>query len=404
MKKTFSRIISAVSATVLSMTALICTAPADTASAASTKTLLVLGDSISAGYGLASGDYGYYDYVAEYGGYTVQNLAVSGADCSDLLALLEKDTTKQAVKNADLICMSIGANDILQPAKEYLKEFQQDNQGEEESITDMIKRLDKEGKLLSVITKLTGVLRPYINGVADRYGNVSEKGTKQYLPEIETAVRAINANVPVLIQTIYNPVESSVTTLDGEDLSGSYDDARKFAAGQINKINDQIMALESFETVDVYSKFTGAGWVYVNTAKKDIHPSPIGHALIGAQMMQQLGIKTTKCERIFNLLKGLSAANFSAVDGDDYRTLIRYSPYRFGDVDNNGSVDATDATTVLKTYVQNMMGKKTSFTAVQTVCASIHRKSSFDAADATSILKFYVRGFSNTNISWGEVM
>lgn len=83
---------------------------------------VVLGDSIAMGFGVPS-DMNYASLVAHAKGWTVKNLARNGAQTAgrpdiDLLNLLTEDTpraleTQAAVREADIINISIGGNDLL---------------------------------------------------------------------------------------------------------------------------------------------------------------------------------------------------------------------------------------------------------------------------------------------------
>ena len=80
--------------------------------------IVALGDSLTRGVGDDNGD-GYvkrlttkltdrYDQKI-----SLSNLSVSGAKTADLLTLLETPGTKHTIKNADLIVMTIGGNDLF---------------------------------------------------------------------------------------------------------------------------------------------------------------------------------------------------------------------------------------------------------------------------------------------------
>ena len=85
--------------------------------------MLVLGDSITTGYGLANYEPGGDPYLCESyaniiaaslglkGGSTYINKAVNGDTTGDLAALLP--TIKEEVGTAELIIISIGGNDLL---------------------------------------------------------------------------------------------------------------------------------------------------------------------------------------------------------------------------------------------------------------------------------------------------
>lgn len=75
---------------------------------------VVLGDSIGWGAGVVNRDKACYGkIVADTNGYEYANHAVSGFRSQDLLALLDRDDVKNDVKDADIISISIGGNDLL---------------------------------------------------------------------------------------------------------------------------------------------------------------------------------------------------------------------------------------------------------------------------------------------------
>ncbi len=76
---------------------------------------LLLGDSIAEGYGIENSDEACYGrIVADTNGYSYLNYAFVATDSSDLLARLnDYNSYQNAVKWADIISLSIGANDYL---------------------------------------------------------------------------------------------------------------------------------------------------------------------------------------------------------------------------------------------------------------------------------------------------
>ena len=75
--------------------------------------ITLLGDSITYGYGLEENQHNYGWYLGEYYGAEVENLAQNGLTSEELIDMLETDDVQQAVKNADMVCLSIGGNDLL---------------------------------------------------------------------------------------------------------------------------------------------------------------------------------------------------------------------------------------------------------------------------------------------------
>lgn len=79
------------------------------------RVVLVLGDSLSHGTGDPSGR-GYatdiVDFLRRTGPVESVNLAVAGAESSDVLALVESANVKSLAASADLILLSVGGNDL----------------------------------------------------------------------------------------------------------------------------------------------------------------------------------------------------------------------------------------------------------------------------------------------------
>jgi len=83
---------------------------------------LALGDSVAAGFlndGTVNKKYGYPRYLAEFiedeTGYNVNlnNISVGGFQTENILAQLEDEAVLEEVRNADIITIDIGANDVL---------------------------------------------------------------------------------------------------------------------------------------------------------------------------------------------------------------------------------------------------------------------------------------------------
>ncbi len=83
---------------------------------------LVLGDSISEGFGIENGDEaGYARIVCDTEGYDYLNYSRVATDTSDLISRLEtKEEIRNAVKEADIINLSIGSNNYLANSKVVL--------------------------------------------------------------------------------------------------------------------------------------------------------------------------------------------------------------------------------------------------------------------------------------------
>lgn len=139
--------------------------------AGSAKSLVVCGDSIAQGYGIQNPDDASYGKIlADTLGYSYKNFGHDGDRSQDLLEKLRanKSGIAGAVKNADLILISIGGNDFIKPK-----------------------------------TELAARILPAAVGVTDNVDEV-QKVFEQNFAEIIEFIRAKNSKATVIVQTVYN--------------------------------------------------------------------------------------------------------------------------------------------------------------------------------------------------------
>ncbi len=360
--------------------------------AAEGEKLLVMGDSISAGYAVEKGQYAYYDYLTECEGYTLTNLAVSGHKTTDMMALMQQKDTQTAIKEADVISISIGANDMLTPLLKYVESVKQ----EDESYTELFTRLDAEGSLVSHVSKLSGYVRPYI------------EAAKTNLAQIEADILALNPDVKLVMQTIYNPVEYDETVVEDKGYGSSYNLLHNYVRNSTNMINEAILALEHTIVADVSSAFEGTGWIYVRVEEKDIHPTQLGHALIGATVLNALGVTKGESFAMSVVMDNISKSVAKVLPADDRAAMESYAMkvawYSRGDVNNNSRVDSADAVLVLRQYnSEALLGNGDILQPIAKHAADVDQNSILNSSDAIGILKFYALSIDGSTVTWDMV-
>ena len=229
-------------------------------------TMLFLGDSIPAGYGLdgysAEDLYKCRSYANilcdRYGKELpedckekMMNYAVSGAESSDLLELVESGKIDSELAESDAVVVSIGGNDLL-------------------------------GIMLGIIGKLgynaeTGTFDTGNIDIFTAASMLTSMGTEAdaaldgFEENIVLIADAINARTDgqLYIQTLYDPLEyfdrfSSVT---------------KFSDEKIGRFNDIIEEKSDgrYEVIDVAADFKGRADKLTNIRSFDIHPNAEGH-------------------------------------------------------------------------------------------------------------------------------
>lgn len=372
--------------------------PVFPAAAADAPSVLILGDSISSGDGLKAGECGYYDYVADCTGGTLTNLAKSGATTHDVIAVLDDASNKDTIADADIICISAGGNDLMQPAKAYFETMAKEG----ENLIDTAKRVAKEGDAVKIITTLTGKLRqPRTQAIAN-YPVIAEK------------IRALNPDAQIIFQTTYNPFEMPADYLAAsgysEETLKKYNTLMNYVNNNEVQLNDAMKAVEGTKTADVSAAFAGTGWLYDRILEKDVHPSPLGHALIAATVLDQIGDTNIQSAALAETVANLKQSVFTQIPADDYSVISKYAvgvQYLKGDFDNSGQVSIEDVQDLLRVYTNGVSGKKIedNVTARQFVTGDVNGDGSISIDDVQYLLIYYVkRNVSHANVDWDDIL
>lgn len=372
--------------------------PVFPAAAADAPSVLILGDSISSGDGLKAGECGYYDYVADCTGGTLTNLAKSGATTHDVIAVLDDASNKDTIADADIICISAGGNDLMQPAKAYFETLAKEG----ENLIDTAKRVAKEGDAVKMITTLTGKLRtPRTQAIAN-------------FPIIAEKIRALNPDAQIIFQTTYNPFEMPddylVASGYSEDTLKKYNTLMNYVNNNEVQLNDAMKAVEGTKTADVSAAFKDTGWLYDRILEKDIHPTPLGHALIAATVLDQIGDTNIQSAALAETVANLKQSVFTQIPADDYSVISKYAvgvQYLKGDFDNSGQVSIEDVQDLLRVYTNGVSGKKIedNVTARQFVTGDVNGDGSISIDDVQYLLIYYVkRNVSHANVDWDDIL
>ncbi len=255
------------------------------------KKLLVLGDSISTGYGLsgysAANPYdcdSYANAVAKELGLKAEegyiNRAVNGDTSSGLLALLP--SLDADLKEADLIIASIGGNDLLRAIPAIASAASGKNvSGFEESVGILRAFTPAEFDELSKNQKVVAEINRVLMNFSANFLSIAEK-IKLAAPE---------ARVIFLKQ--YNPMKS---VKEIEALGDFADTIIK----TINLSIESVCKQNGFEVADVPSVIDADAATLTNISKLDIHPNAEGHAKIAELLIKQIAEKgnTTESESV----------------------------------------------------------------------------------------------------------
>lgn len=248
---------------------------------------IALGDSVPAGYGLASPTS--MGYPALFSGLltdrgfanTLSNQAVSGTTSGALLATLSSlpATSVQALAlgQANVITLNIGGNNVLGP---------------------MIDLMNQTAYTLFGVSDFSQVppelLPVLIAAVSEAMANLPQpnqftQGIAEFaadFPQIITWLRANAPNAKIVVSTIYNPFPASLAAIP---LSADLYNAAEQMMGAMNLVILQGQmngSTPNYAIADTYSAFKAATVAVTNfnllatPPSVDIHPNAVGHQLM----------------------------------------------------------------------------------------------------------------------------
>lgn len=273
------------------------------------RELVVLGDSITSGYGLdgyVSGDnysagFSFANRLAEdFGGY--ENFAVDGRTSAELLTALDDADIAAALAGADTVVVSIGGNDFLKPMIGAAQSAIMSDPDLLSAIQSGEKQITEENYMQIMSDMITVIL--------DAVDSIDVSVIGDNICKILDEISELNSECQVIILTVYDPFEG----VEGMEMM---DVAAREKLGELNAEICEEAKAHGIDVAFVDSAFAGHALEYTNIASMDIHPNKMGHGVI------------------YSLLSELTAQQASVSDGS-------YLPE-----EADGNVNADDSSTVI---------------------------------------------------------
>lgn len=271
---------------------LFCMIPTAHAENSNQSLYVVLGDSISTGYGLENADDAFSKKVADRISLERSVLAVDGQTTTSLLESVSSidtpgDNIREAIGNAGLITLTIGGNDIMDALYKYLTNKYNEQNPNNTKDEEQIKSELMSGQMFTVLFAL-GVISDFTTSseATEAFVNISAN-----LPLIFNKIKEINPDAVVVMTTQYNPYGFLAKELTGT-MFGTYAEtiSNTFETGvsTLNNIINTVTAQYGYITADVYSAFVSAQENPCNASfaadtmafNLDFHPNAYGHELI----------------------------------------------------------------------------------------------------------------------------
>ena len=247
------------------------------------KSYVALGDSITTGYGLAENEAGFARQVADSNGYTLTNLAQDGATSTDLLEVVKSEANADTLKNADLITVTIGGNDLMNALYAYLAEEYNNKQNSDTPITAADVKASLAGTLSEIpqVAMLSFAASKIPDFPDSTAANTALSTFATNFSSIISAIKGNNSSAEIIVVNQYNPY-SRLSTGNLLDLS-ALDSA-------VQALNTAISsgATAGYTVADVYTAFEEAtenpcnASVSLPSINLDFHPTAAGHSLIAS--------------------------------------------------------------------------------------------------------------------------
>lgn len=248
--------------------------------------IVVIGDSIAKGVG--SSDAGTKNFGALIGEKVhgkVTNLGISGLESEELLERLDTKDFKTALKDADVIFVSIGSNDLLQPFMSIIAESAglppENRKDFYKKLQNAFSKMSKENPL-----KAGNALATAANKVMN--GKELENACEQFPKNFDKIITNLRTNYPnaiIYANNLYNPYYGVVYEYGGMTLLNLHEICEKYIV-RMNSSFDT--ASDDYTLMDMYSVFRQEGYTNVNGASLedmsglnlDPHPNDAGYQMM----------------------------------------------------------------------------------------------------------------------------
>lgn len=248
---------------------------------------LALGDSISTGYGLAEGEKGFADIVAEEMGYTLINRAINGNTSVGILAQMKDPLVLADVKQADVITITCGGNDLMGMlfqaiAEAYNAAVPPILAIKAENVPAIMSTegdARQQALMMAARTVLEGNAELGIEPIVA--GDAIQTALTDYMTNMSAifaGIRMVNPDAVIVMTTQYNPYAV---------FSGAY---ATLASGvdtgvqALSKLIADSAALAGYRVADVYTAFAASAENLCNASMEplnvDVHPNAVGHQVI----------------------------------------------------------------------------------------------------------------------------
>ncbi|WHY92636.1 GDSL-type esterase/lipase family protein [Neobacillus cucumis] len=209
------------------------------------KSIVALGDSITYGWNLQDRSQA-FPYLIGTDEYTVlKNISAPGWKTTDLLAGMSTAENMDAIKNADLITLDIGNNDLLSLPE----------------VKVILDQLKANPPVLPTQDQINAATAALMNAISKLPAN---------LCAVITRVKNVNPDAPIILYNLYNPFGTNAGPL--------HDLGEKVIPAVNSQVINPLAQTFGAHVANAYSAFDGRQAELILPG--DIHPNTTGHQVL----------------------------------------------------------------------------------------------------------------------------
>ena len=379
---------------------------------AATKKMVVIGDSISFGKGLADSSKSFVSLAGSYYGLEVVNLAKDVCTTADLATTLDDPSVKAQLAQADVIVFTAGMQDVMTPFMEEAENFKQMTGADFKTLKEMfdmssndLTYVPTESELKRELVKLTVALRSNMETGSENILKIGEK-------------LSAYPNAKVVCANVYNPLSliEGYDAMNGNKKLGY--DTIKNAAEEATKDNldaayAQLASKNGITVIDAYTKFNTLAYKYTGLNSMNYEPNELGHQWYGEQLTDALKdvlqkapqttstsattttkattTTTTTTKATTTTTKATTTTTAATTTTTTAATTTTTAPVKkhaLGDVSGDGVINAKDANYVLVAAAKIGTKQDSGLSKEAYEAADVNGDKSINAKDANSILRY----------------
>ena len=268
--------------------------------AAERLSYVALGDSITTGYGLGEDEESFATRLAEMGNFQLNDsLAKDGVTSADLLAVVQAETNTETLRNADVITITIGGNDLMNALYEFLRDKYNAENPSANVDADQIKDMLMNSNIVTISKLLKYIIDEKNSDDLQAAMTRAISLAAINFRSIITSLKALNQNATIIVATQYNPYEYAAKHANPY-ISDKAQLISDLFETILEKLNTSLMSYASlsgyYQCADVSAAFSNAvsddkdpcnaTFVDLSNMNFDFHPNAYGHELIAETMSE----------------------------------------------------------------------------------------------------------------------